>query len=135
MTFTLEVRVREEVGAWGECEGCKGRGYITSMTGASGERCEGCKGTKGKWHEAVKAGLQFYEVPSIEGRLVTKSSTLYRFHDACSVCRGDKTGREKISGTDIYARNINTNCKHCHVDGIGSTGCEPGTATGWEVKG
>ena len=112
--FTLEVRVREEVGAWEECL-CDGGRIIRRVPVYEGNEfshfrpddlgeCKPCHGSGGKWNEAVR------EIWVIEGT-VTKSTTLYRFHDACKLCGG--------SG----------HCSRCN-----GTGCEPGTATRWEVS-
>ena len=129
--FTLEVRVREEVGAWEECAACNGKGYIECHTPRN-PKCSKCHGEGGKWHEAVKnktapVGSQLLR----PGMLVRKDSRLYRFHDACSYTDILLDHPRKCAGKGYLEETPDDwqrTCPRCN-----GTGCEPGTATGWRV--
>ena len=141
MTYTLRHYIEEREPAWKICEVCGGTGEpVTSYGKQTNQPCRTCHGEGGKFHEALifdsymnAEGKIFDNVPHLRTgvadlgiiSIATKSSFLTRKHNVCQACGADDPeGKLAPNGAPIYYK-----CDHCH-----GTGCEPDTATPWEVE-
>jgi len=140
-TFELFSGVRETVGAWEECEWCKGIGKWIRDEAIGGTEeviCIECNGAGGKWSDAYKS-LWADEAYLVHVNEDDKLLFLTRTHEVCGVCKGKgyKWHIKPVQGAYNITRKIQEKeaCECCLKDSDGNpTGAEQGTASEWEVK-
>jgi len=109
-TFEFFSGVREKVRAWEECTDCNDKPIPQAV-------CPNCHGSGGRWHEGVYSRQdKVLMVPKKDGFLT-------RTHEICGKCYIPLNHNVAVQ-VDSTKR-----CDHCK-----GTGCEPGTASEWEVK-